>query len=227
MYITVVTPSAPTSLMGTPRTRSISLTWTQSPLDVVDSYTISYTGMAGCASALSGSRTISGSATSFILSSLEEATEYVITIMAKNTAGFSPASNSFVGTTRATGLSEMNQVMSKCDYVSCPTVPSCCVPSPVSQSVSLTSITIMWQREDCLLCNGQGRHYSVRYREARSSTITPTATTISVNDRTYTASSLYPRTSYTFEVALVNEVGAGPYSSSIISTSTPTSKNVG
>ena len=103
MYITVVVPSAPTSLMGTPRTRSISLTWTQSPLDVVDSYTIRYTGMAGCGSALSGSLTITGSATSFILSSLEEATVYVITIKAKNTAGFSPASNSFVGTTLAAG----------------------------------------------------------------------------------------------------------------------------
>ena len=103
MYITVVVPSAPTSLMGTPRTRSISLTWTQSPLDVVDSYTISYTGMAGCVSALSGSMTITGSPTSFILPSLDEATEYVITIKAKNTAGFPPASNSFVGTTLAAG----------------------------------------------------------------------------------------------------------------------------
>ena len=108
----------------------------------------------------------------------------------------------------------------------CPTVPSCCVPSPISQSVSLTSITVMWQRGDCLLRNGDSRHYSVRYREAGSSTIIATAT-ISVNDRTYTASSLYPRTSYTFEVALVNEVGTGPYSTTDIFTSTPTSKNNG
>ena len=101
MCITVVAPSAPTSLMGTPRTMSMTLTWSQSSLDVVDSYTISYTVMAGCTSALSGSRTISGSATSFILSSLEEATEYMITIMAKNTAALSPAT--FVGTTLAAG----------------------------------------------------------------------------------------------------------------------------
>ena len=103
MYITVVVPSAPTSLMGTPRTRSIFLTLSQSSLDVVDSYTISYTGMTGCVSAPSGSMTITGSPTSFILPSLEEATEYVITIKAKNTAGLSPASNSFVITTLATG----------------------------------------------------------------------------------------------------------------------------
>ena len=69
----------------------------------------------------------------------------------------------------------------------------------------------MWQREDCLLRNGQSRHYSVCYREAGTSAIIAIAY-ISVYDRTYTASSLYHRPSYTFEVALVNEVGTGPYS---------------
>ena len=103
MYITVVTPSAPTRLTGTPRTISMTFTWSQSPLDVVDSYKISYSRMAGCASAPSGSKTITGSANSYILSSLEEATEYMITIKAKNTAGFSPASNSLVITTLASG----------------------------------------------------------------------------------------------------------------------------
>ena len=103
MNISVVTPSAPTSLMGTPLTTSISLTWSQSYDDIVDSYTISYSRMAGCASAPSDSRNITGSTTSYSLSSLEEATVYVITIKAKNTAGFSPASNLFVGTTLAAG----------------------------------------------------------------------------------------------------------------------------
>ena len=103
MYITVVTPSAPTILMGTLRTISMSLTWSQSYLDIVDSYTISYSVMTGCASASSGSRNITGSPTSYILSCLQEATEYVITIKAKNTAGFSPASNSFVRTTLVAG----------------------------------------------------------------------------------------------------------------------------
>ena len=103
MNISVVTLSAPTILMGTPRTKSISLTWFQSPLDVVDSYKISYTGMESCASAPSDSMAITGSATSFILSSLEEAPVYVITIKAKNTAGFSPASDSFMETTLSSG----------------------------------------------------------------------------------------------------------------------------
>ena len=117
MNILVVTPSAPTSLMGTPQTTSISPTWFQSPRDVVDSHTISCIGMAGCGRAPSGSRTVTGSAISFILSSLDEATEYVITIKANNTAGFSTASNFFVGMTLAAGQSEMNQVMSKYDFM--------------------------------------------------------------------------------------------------------------
>ena len=104
MNIIVLTPSAPTSLMGTPRKTSILLTWSQSSyLDIVDSYTISYTGMSVCDSASSGSRTRTGSPTSYILPSLEEATEYVITITAKNTAGSSLASNSYVGTILAAG----------------------------------------------------------------------------------------------------------------------------
>ena len=69
----------------------------------MNGYIISFSRMAGCASAPSDSRTITGSPTIFILSSLDEATEYVITIKAKNTAGFSPASNLFVGTTLAAG----------------------------------------------------------------------------------------------------------------------------
>ena len=103
MNISVGTPSAPTSLMGTPLTTSISLTWFQSSDDIVDSYTISYSRMAGCASAQSDSKIITGPTTSHSLSSLEEATVYVITIEAKNTAGFSPVSNSFVGMTLAAG----------------------------------------------------------------------------------------------------------------------------
>ena len=91
--------------------------------------------------------------------------------------------------------------------------------------MSLTSITILWQREDCLLRNGQSIRYSVRYREAGSSTIIA-KTSVNIFDRTYTASSLKPQTSYTFEVALINEVGTGPYSTTNFSTSTPTSKNV-
>ena len=103
MYITVVAPSAPSSLTWTPLTTSILLTLSQSSLDVVDSYTISYTGMTSCGSAPCNSWNIIGSAINFLLPSLEEATEYMITIKAKNTAGFSPASNSLLITTLAAG----------------------------------------------------------------------------------------------------------------------------
>ena len=48
---------------------------------------------------------------------------------------------------------------------------------------------------------------------------------VDINNKIYTASSLYPSTLYIFEVALVNEIGAGPYRSTDISTSTPIGKN--
>ena len=75
MNISVVAPSTPTTRMGTPLTTSISLTLSQSSDDIVDSYTISYTGMTGCASGPSDSKTLTGSTTSHLLSSLEEAIE--------------------------------------------------------------------------------------------------------------------------------------------------------
>ena len=66
MYITVVVPSAPTNLIGISLTTSISLTWTQALLDVVDTYTIRHSQKAGCGSAPSGSKNVPGSPTSYI-----------------------------------------------------------------------------------------------------------------------------------------------------------------
>ena len=103
MNISVGTPSAPISLIGTPLTTCISLTWSQSSVDIVESYTISYSRMAGCASASSDSITIMGSPTSYLLPSLEEASKYVINIKAKSPAGFFPASNLFVEATLSAG----------------------------------------------------------------------------------------------------------------------------
>ena len=48
---------------------------------------------------------------------------------------------------------------------------------------------------------------------------------VGLTDRTYTASALYLSTSYTFVVALANEEGMGPPTSTDVSTSTPTGKS--
>ena len=76
---------------------SVSLTWTQASLDVVDNYMISYRRTAGC-NTPSGSRTISGLLRTYTLTGLEEDITYEITITAMNTR------NSMSSTTRATTL---------------------------------------------------------------------------------------------------------------------------
>ena len=62
----------------------MSLTWSQSHLDIVDNYNISYRRTAGC-NASSGSHTISGSLRTYTLASLEEDITYEIKMTAMNT----------------------------------------------------------------------------------------------------------------------------------------------
>ena len=53
-------------------------------------------------------------------------------------------------------------------------------------------------------------HYVARYFLTGSSNIIDSRI-VAISNRTFTATSLTPRTSYTFEVAFVNQVGSGPY----------------
>ena len=90
---TVVIPSSPQ--ISTPQTSStsITITWTQTTGDVVDSYTISYSFMVIGCDGVSGSTGnnnimgIDGSARMYTLSGLEEYTEFMITLTAVNGAG--------------------------------------------------------------------------------------------------------------------------------------------
>ena len=112
MNITVVAPSAPTNLMGSVEARSVLLTWSQSSLDVVETYTISYARVTGCISAQPYSElvSISGSRRSYyLLSFLEENSLYEINITSVNTVGSSLAST-YQGFTIATRESEISQV---------------------------------------------------------------------------------------------------------------------
>ena len=81
----------------------VGLTWTQSSMDVVDNYNISYRRTAGC-NTPSGSRTISGSLRTYNLTGLEEDITYEITITAMNTRNSMSATTST--TTLAAGMFE-------------------------------------------------------------------------------------------------------------------------
>ncbi len=80
-----------------------------------------------------------------------------------------------------------------------------------------TSFTVSWDRESCLSRNGPRGHYTVKYFVTGATEIL-TTTNVTLNSRTFTASSLTPATSYTFQVAYTNTIGTGPFVNLIITT---------
>ena len=87
--------SHPTNIRGTVLRTSVMLTWTQSDIDAVQNYIISYTRTAGCSDAPSGSQTISGSMRMYTLSGLQENITYNITIIAMNSRNRLSVTESF------------------------------------------------------------------------------------------------------------------------------------
>ena len=82
-----MTPSAPTNVMGSALNTSVTLMWSQSSMDVVTDYIVSYSASGGCSDALPGSMTASSSP--YTLSNLEENTPYQIIIVSMNRGGMS------------------------------------------------------------------------------------------------------------------------------------------
>ena len=84
-------PSSPTILSTSPQSTSITLTWSQPSMDVVDSYQISYSfTIRGCGTTMP---TIvvsaAGSSREYFLTRLEENSDFTISITAMNGAGSS------------------------------------------------------------------------------------------------------------------------------------------
>ena len=86
-----------------------------------------------------------------------------------------------------------------------------------SSEVNFTSITLTWQSLARLQQNGEITNYSIIYNES-SKMSGPFVTTIP----SFTASSLFPGTSYIFKVAAVNSEGIGPYTQYVVTTVIPT-----
>ncbi len=97
-------------------------------------------------------------------------------------------------------------------------VPSEAPPLLMLQHRGPTTFTTTWERESCLSRNGpNGHYYLVRYYETGSTSI-PQTSNVDITSRTFTANSLTPATSYTFEVAFTNSIGLGPFSTLTITT---------
>ncbi len=77
------------------------LTWTQSDIDAVQNYIISYTRTAGCSDAPSGSQNISGCMRMYTLRDLQESITYNITLTAINTRNRLSATESFTTLTES------------------------------------------------------------------------------------------------------------------------------
>ena len=86
-----------------------------------------------------------------------------------------------------------------------------------SSEVNYTSITVTWLSVACLQQNGEITHYSIRYTESSVTSGPFMATTPS-----FTATSLFPGTSYRFDVAVVNSEGTGPDEQHVVTTTIPT-----
>ena len=100
-------------------------------------------------------------------------------------------------------------------------MPGCCVPVPQVHSRNLTSITVTWDRENCHIRNGRPQNYTLSYKRVESAQYILNVS-INIDKRNYTANLLFPRSTYSIEVALVNHVGMGPITPANISTSSPT-----
>jgi len=93
-------------------------------------------------------------------------------------------------------------------------VPSAAPTSVHTSNVNVSSITVQWGEVDCIHQNGNITGYSVRYWVQRSSThtlnISGGATTA------FTLTGLSNSTTYSIDVAAVNNAGIGKYSEAIM-----------
>ena len=76
--------------------------------------------------------------------------------------------------------------------------------------ITPTTITVQWGLVNCIDRNGEITGYSVRYRVG--TTVNSRGT---VSDTVATIEGLKPSTRYTIEVAAVNDIDTGPYSTGI------------
>ena len=100
--------------------------------------------------------------------------------------------------------------------------PSGIVNDLQPSKINFTSITVTWQPVSCLQQNGVITHYNFRYTESSASHVASMIQSTTIIS--FTASSMYPGTSYTLEVAAVNSNGIGPYTQHVVSTLLPRGK---
>ena len=172
-----------------------------------------------CPDADDGSTTLIDGLTSYIITGLEETSNYTITVIAMNAIEMA-TSNNVTGFTKESGtiksLLEFGKIGTLVSdllltFLSAPSI----APTSVNVSeVTFSSITVQWGAVDCIHRNGDITGYRVQYGvQGNRSTQTKN---VSGGVATQTIiSGLTPSTNYSIEVAAVNNVGTGVYSNVI------------
>ena len=184
-------------------------------------YTISYsnTDNTECFTDSDTVTDIAASADDYNIQGLEEGTEYTVTVTLSHDGGGTDV-DTVIATTLDAGMYLYNYIR-KCTYIH----TRCCVhlfppaPSAAPTSVSVSEvtssrITVQWGAVDCIHHNGDITGYSVRYG-IQGSGSTETMTVSGGGVMLTTISGLMPSTTYSIEVAAVNNAGTGMYSDAV------------
>ena len=173
-------PSLPATLTVTTGITSLTFNWSQPPVDIVYTLDLDYQGECIYSSEnghLPGLYLYAYPFNHWTFHGLEEFSEYLITVTASN-----PISEILVWTQTVTTL---------------PAAPSGPVQNLQVTSNTSTSITIQWDRVECLDRNSEITGYTVSYGSVSDD--------VSGTDmREYTASGLIPRTRYSFIVTPIS-----------------------
>ena len=187
----------------------------------MDSYNIFVSVFNGCSNIEDHENDISGSLREYNITSLEEFTNYSISVTAVNQRGSSSYTTVYQQTKSTSKSARITYLLCYVLFIWYVVVqyniePGCCVPRPTT-TVGLTTFTATWAEEQCSIRNGLVTNYVIVYGEANTTTIGSSESNI----RNFTAKHLFPSTTYVIKVALNNTVGVGPYVIHNINTSTP------
>ena len=205
MYLHIhLVPSTPIITRLSTTTNEISMEWSQAPNEYVDNYTVSYSYVfLSCESNIGGHMTVSGipnSTLSYTLTQLEEYADYTIIIEASNQAGTSDPTMRTI-TTMKSGICTFHLISIVLIHVfsnSC-TEPSTTVQNFTIESVTATSINIIWDRIECRHRNSDITSYVLLVYEGTTMILGMKIRTVNDHNH-FVIEDLTPRTNYSITI---------------------------
>ena len=158
----------------------------------------------GCSDRDEDTLTVNAEFTSYEIIGLEEGNRYSITVNVFNGAGNSSLSNTVTESTLEAGVITLCMYVRERESLLLYIAPSEAPSSVTNGTITVTSITVLWQEVTCLGRNGNITGYMVRtMRTGEKGTVVEVAGDV----MEVTVSGLYMATEYTVQVAAVNSVG--------------------